>query len=98
MLSLPKNVSYWGVKEFFHSFNLFLLVTKDHSKIFKIIAFPLLGYFWLNLKFTHKYTIVGPMSPQFQNHSFTPSKFKGTSGRLEEEEEFVDNKRDLSHR
>ena len=28
-------------------------------QIFKIVAVPLLGYIWLNLKFTPKYTIVG---------------------------------------
>ena len=28
-------------------------------QIFKIIAFLLLGYFWLNPKFTLKYAIVG---------------------------------------
>ena len=27
--------------------------------MFRIIAFLRLGYFWLNLKFTPKYTIVG---------------------------------------
>ena len=37
----------------------FLLVTKDHMHIFKIVAVLLMGYIWLNLKFTPKYTIVG---------------------------------------
>ena len=31
----------------------------DHMQILKIEDFLLLGYFWLNLKFTPKYTIVG---------------------------------------
>ena len=35
------------------------MVTKDHIQIFKSIAVLLLGYFWLNLKLTLKYTIVG---------------------------------------
>ena len=39
--------------------NLFLLVTKDHVQIFKIVAVLLLGYIWLDLKFTPKYIIVG---------------------------------------
>ena len=43
----------------FYSSNLFLLVTRDHMQIFKIIAVLLMGYIWLNLKFTSKYTIVG---------------------------------------
>ena len=43
----------------FYSSNLFLLVTKDHMQIFKIVAVLLLGYIWLNLKFPPKYTIVG---------------------------------------
>ena len=42
-----------------YGFNFFLLVTKDHMHIFKIIAFLLLGYYWLYLKFTPKYNIVG---------------------------------------
>ena len=36
-----------------------LLVTKEPMQSFKIIALLLLGYFWLNVDFTPKYTIVG---------------------------------------
>ena len=38
--------------------NLILLAFKDPLKSFKIIAFLLLGKFWLNLAFTPKYTTV----------------------------------------
>ena len=38
---------------------LILLVTKDHMQSFKIVAFLLLGYFWLKLKFTSKCITVG---------------------------------------
>ena len=48
-----------GIIELFYSSNLFLLVIKDHMQIFKIVAVLLMGYIWLNLKFTPKYTIVG---------------------------------------
>ena len=42
-----------------YGYNLFLSVTKDHMRIFKIIAFLLPGNIWLSLNFTPKYTIVG---------------------------------------
>ena len=56
--------------------NLFLWVIKDLIEIFKIIVFLLLSYFWLNLKFTPKYTIVGGEGGvsefylRFQTYSF----------------------------
>ena len=45
-----------GELEFFYGSNLFLLDIKDCTQIFNIVALLL---FWLNLKFTPKYTIVG---------------------------------------
>ena len=45
-------------------------------KSFKIVALLLLGYFWLNLDFTPKYTIVGGQEGvleiflRFQSYSF----------------------------
>ena len=48
-----------GAYNFCYSYNPFLLVTKDHMQIFKTVAFLLLGYIWLNLKFIPKYTTVG---------------------------------------
>ena len=36
-----------GYLNFLKSFNLIFLVSKDHIKSFKIVAFLLLGYFWL---------------------------------------------------
>ena len=36
-----------GVSEFFKDSNHILLVTQDHMQSFKIVAYLLLGYFWL---------------------------------------------------
>ena len=47
-----------GGNMIFYSPNIFLLVTKDHMQIFKIAAVLLLGYIWINLKFTPKYTML----------------------------------------
>ena len=45
-----------GNQKFFYGSNLFLLDIKDFTQIFNIVALLL---FWLNLKFTPKYNIVG---------------------------------------
>jgi hypothetical protein len=36
-----------GLSDFFSGSNLILLVTQDHMSNFKIVAYLLLGYFWL---------------------------------------------------
>ena len=78
-----------GVSEFFYGFNLFLLATKEHMQIFKIIALLLLFVFWLNLKFTLKYITVGgeggvlefalKFQPYSFGHSWAHAKFQNRS-------------------
>ena len=47
------------ILNFYKGSKLILLVTQELMQSFKIIALFLLGYFWLNLDFTPKYTVVG---------------------------------------
>ena len=57
----PKYNKVWGqggYYKLFQGFDLILLVTNETMQSFKIVALLLFVYFWLNLNFTPKYTIV----------------------------------------
>ena len=56
-----------GMSEFTLGSNVILLVIHEPMQNFKIIAFLILGYIWLKLNFTSKYTIVGVKGGGYQN-------------------------------